>query len=294
MQVIKPITLDINEITFTNAVTTTASPWSSSNTYTAGQRAYVGMILYEVKTGVQSTTAYPPTSNDWFMVEYIDPYKCFDGKVGTVTKSTNNQPLIFKTNTTKLINSAAFLNIDAETLTLKITDSVEGVVYNYTETLLYDVENWYQFFFYPYEQKTDVVLNNLPTYPGAEIELKLSRSSGVVSIGEIVFGIIRKIGETQFGANAEIYDYSRKIADEDGNYTIEERPFSKRANFDVQIDIESFDSVYRFLASIRATPCVFVGDPTKSALIIYGFVRNFNQILSNPVLTECTLSVEGL
>jgi hypothetical protein len=105
---------------------------------------------------------------------------------------------------------------------------------------------------------------------------------------------MREIGTTQFGADAGIQDYSRKTTDADGNYIIEERPFSKRATFDVQIEIESFDSVYRFLSSIRATPCVFIGDVTKSSFIVYGFARSFNQILSNPVLTACSISVEGL
>ena len=296
MQILKPITLTTNDVAFTNAVTTsTNSAWVATNTYTPGQQAYVGMVMYQVTTNVTNTTNNPTTSTDWTVVGYIDPYKCFDGKVGTLTvTSGTNSSLVFQTDTTQLINGAAFLSIDAATFSLTMTDSVEGVVYSHAETLLLDIDNWYQYFFYPYEQKTDVILDDLPTYPGATIDLTLARASGTVSIGEIVLGQIREIGTTQFGASAGIQDYSRKTTDADGNYIIEERPFSKRANFDVQVDAESFDSVYRFLSTIRATPCVFIGDVNRSSLIVYGFARSFNQVLANPVLTSCTLSVEGL
>ncbi len=296
MQILKPITLTTNDVAFTNAVTTsTNSAWVATNTYTPGQQAYVGMVMYQVTTNVTNTTNNPTTSADWTVVGYIDPYKCFDGKVGTLTvTSGTNSTLIFETDTTQLINGAAFLNLDAGQLSLTVTDSIEGEVYSHTESLLEDIDNWYQYFFYEYEQKTDVILDDLPTYPGAVIHLELSRTTGTVSVGEIVLGKIRELGATQFGASAGIQDYSRKTTDADGNSVIEERPFSKRASFDLQIDAEEFDSVYRFLSSIRATPCVFIGDATKSSLIVYGFARSFNQVFSTPVLTACSLSVEGL
>ena len=296
MQILKPIVLTTNDIAFTNAVTNTTYTAWSAGTYNAGVKRYIGMVLYETTvTGTNTTSNNPATSTDWQVIGHIDPYQCFDGKVGTLTVSSGtNSSLVFQTDTTQLINGAAFLSIDAATFSLTMTDSFEGVVYSHAETLLLDIDNWYQYFFYPYEQKTDVILDDLPTYPGATIDLTLARASGTVSIGEIVLGQMREIGTTQFGASAGIQDYSRKTTDTDGNYVIEERPFSKRANFDVQVDAESFDSVYRFLSTIRATPCVFIGDVNRSSLIVYGFARSFNQVLANPILTACTLSVEGL
>ena len=295
MHILKPVTLTTNDVAFTNATTTTNTAWAATNTYSPGDQRYVGMILYQVTTNVVSTTNNPVTSADWVTVGYIDPYKCFDGKVGTLTTSAGtNSSIVFQTDTTQLINGAAFLSLDAATFALTMTDSVEGVVYSHSEDLIEDIDNWYQYFFYAYEQKTDIILDDLPTYPGATIDVTIAAPSGSVAVGEIVLGQIREIGTTQFGADAGIQDYSRKTTDADGNYVIEERPFSKRASFDVQVDIESFDSVYRFLSSIRATPCVFIGDSNRSSLIVYGFARSFNQILSNPVLTACSLSVEGL
>jgi hypothetical protein len=296
MQILKPIVLTTNDIAFANAVTNTTYTAWSAGTYTAGVKRYIGMVLYETTvTGTNTTSNNPATSTDWQVIGHIDPYQCFDGKVGTLTVSSGtNSSLVFQTDTTQLINGAAFLSIDAATFSLTMTDSFEGVVYSHAETLLLDIDNWYQYFFYHYDQKTDVILDDLPTYPGATIDLTLARASGTVSIGEIVLGQMREIGTTQFGASAGIQDYSRKITDTDGNYVIEERPFSKRANFDLQVDAESFDSVYRFLSTIRATPCVFIGDVNRSSLIVYGFARSFNQVLANPILTTCTLSVEGL
>jgi hypothetical protein len=255
------------------------------------------MKLYEVDiadTNVTNTTNAPPHA-DWAEVEYIDPYKCFDGKVGTLTISSGtNSSIIIETSTTSLVNGAAFLAIDAETLTFEIEDSVEGVVYTETRNLLEDVENWWQYFFAPYDQLTDLVLADLPTYPGADMTLTLSRSSGVVKIGEVVYGQLKTIGDTQFGASAGIIDYSKKTTDDNGNYQVTAGRFSKRANFDVQIETSSFSVVNKYLSSIRSTPCVFIGDPGQDALIVYGFFRNFSTVLANPALSQCTIDVEGL
>jgi hypothetical protein len=292
-QILQPITLTTNDVAFTNATTTSETAWSAG-TYASGTKRYLGMILYQVSTNVTNTTNSPPHA-DWNDIGYIDPYKCFDGKSGTLTSSSGtNTGFTLTVESTQPINGAAFLGIDAETLTVTMTDDIEGEVYSHTESLLEDVENWWQYFFLPYNQKTDVILTDLPNYTGATIEVEVTRTSGKSYLGEAAFGQLRTLGLTQFGASASIQDYSRKTTDADGNYIIETRPYSKRASYDVQLETVNFSLVHKYLSEIRTTPCVFIGDPTQPALIVYGFFRSFNMILSNPVLCSCSIEVEGL
>lgn len=280
----------------TDATATTNTAWTNG-TYATGVQRYYDQILYQVSTNVTNTSNQPPHA-DWIAVEYINPYKMFDQKQGSQTQKTgsgtNSNALTVTVTSDTVCNGCAILNIDATTLSLTVTDSVEGEVYSYTETLLEDVFTWWEYFFSAYDVKSDVYLDDLPAYTNAQYKLILSKSQGNVYCGEYVLGQYRAIGYTQFGATASIIDYSKKEADAYGNYSIDERTYSKRADFDLQIETTELSTIYKILSGIRATPCVYAGDSTQGAMIVYGFFRDFSVILSSPSLSECTISVEGL
>jgi hypothetical protein len=288
MQLIIPKQPTIGEID-TDATATTETEWTTG-TYSLGTKRYKDMILYEVQ--VASTSNAPPHA-DWKVVEYINPYRCFDTKQGSQTSGGTDMTISI-TPTGSIINSVALLNVDAETYTLTVTDSVEGVVYTKTEQLLEDVTSWYEYFFAEYDQKTDVVLTDLPNYTGVEVTLELSRTAGSCLLGEFVVGQAKTIGNLYFGATFGIVDYSRKTVDEFGNYVVEERNYTKTADYPVQIETSALSAVQKLLAKVRATPCVWVGDNGISATITYGFFKDFALVLSNPVLSECSITVEGL
>lgn len=281
-----------SDIITTDADATAATLWTAG-TYATGVQRYLDMILYEVSSNVSNTTNQPPHA-DWNVVEYINPYKCFDGAQGSQTTKAAS-PLTVTVTPAIACNGAAVINVDATRVTVTVTDDIEGEVYSKTEELLEDVTNWWEYFFLEYSEKTDAIFTDLPSYPGADITLEVERDgAGAVLVGEFVVGQLKPIGYTQFGASAGIVDYSRKVADEFGTYTIEERTFSERASFDLQIETSDLSIVKRFLTKIRATPCVFVGDPTQDALVVYGFFRDFDVVLSSPTISECSITVESI
>jgi len=295
MKIIKPRALTTSDVT--SSVTITESIWSAG-TYNKGVQKYKGTTLYEViadpSTSDDPTVgvlAVPPT---WKDIGAINQWKMFDGKYSSQT--VDDEEVSVTINIPSITNSIAALNIDGETLAVKMTDSIDGVVYE-TEIDLLDnsgVIDWWTFFFLDYSQIFDVTLSDLPAYASADIEVTLSRGSGDVKFGELVVGQTRTIGNTAFGSSVGILDYSKKQADEFGNYFIEQRAFSKRAEYDVQIETAEIGGIHRFLSSIRGTPCVFIGNEDSEATIVYGFYRDFDIIISNPALSVCSMSVEGL
>ncbi len=58
----------------------------------------------------------------------------------------------------------------------------------------------------------------------------------------------------------------------------------------------SFNRIYRTLAALRATPCVYIGteEAGYEPLLIYGFFSSFH--IEIPYLTYhlCSLEIEGL
>jgi hypothetical protein len=98
----------------------------------------------------------------------------------------------------------------------------------------------------------------------------------------------------RIGASLGIQDYSRKEADDFGNYEIVERAFAKRGNWDVLIARSRTDLFFNTLASIRAKPALYIGGEKEDATMIYGFPKDFGVVIDYPLHTQCSVELEGL
>lgn len=293
----------ISSIAVTDAVLTTNIPitetlWTAG-TYTTGTQRYEDHLLYEV-IATPSTTDQPSvgaaktTAPTWKVLHAINRWMMFDGKANS--QSTKTTPIDVTVTLPNIVNSISVLNMSAKTLLVTVNDDIDGEVYRKQVELIDNsaVVDWWTFFFAPYAQIYDVVLTDLPAYTSADIRTQLTAPTGNVACGEIVFGTTREIGNTQFGTSVGMTDYSRKQADDFGNYSIEQRAFSKRVEYNIQVDTKDVPGIFKFLTGLRATPSVFVGDDGFEATIVYGFYKDFDILISNPALSICNLSVEGL
>ena len=292
MQIIRPYT--ITESVVTSDVAITETLWTAG-TYTAGDQRYYGIILYEA---ISTTTDRPDigaalATPTWLNIGNINKFKMFDGKTDSPTTDTTE--MVVSVELAGIVNAVACLNLLGQTIKVDVIDSVDGNVYSETKTLIEDlvVTNWYQYFFEPYSLKPDIVFLDLPAYPAAEVKLTLT-GSGAIEFGEAVLGQLVNIGTSVFGTSVGINDYSRKDTDDFGNFIITERRYSKKADFDVVIEPIDVTKAQLTLASLRATPAVYVGTEEYQSTIIYGFYSGFNIILSNYAIAEATITIEGL
>ena len=109
---------------------------------------------------------YPPldvleTVPKWLEVSATNRWKAFDNKVGTQTSQATS--ITYKITPGQVFDSIAFLNLEAATVQITLTDAVEGVVYDETIKLL-DVTltgteaemDWYAYFFSEITMVTEV------------------------------------------------------------------------------------------------------------------------------------------
>jgi hypothetical protein len=230
----------------------------------------------------------------WTDIGPTNRWSMFDG---SVTSQTSNPESIEVTiQTTGRIDSVALLNVDAVAVTVTMTDSVEGEVYDETFSLVSPsgIIDWYAYFFEPIERLADLYIGDLPPYAGAAIEVSLDGAGSTAKCGGLVLGLSKQIGETVYGSGVGIIDYSRKTVDAFGNYSVVERAFSKRANFTVNVPIGLTDQVQVLLSRYRAEPIVYVGADRFGSTLIYAFFKDFNVEIENPSFSVCTLQLEGL
>ena len=96
------------------------------------------------------------------------------------------------------------------------------------------------------------------------------------------------------GAGVGIQDYSRKETNDYGDAVLIQRAYAKRANFDMTLERMDVDTTVQLLASLRATPCLWIGSSQYSSTIIFGFFKDFSVTISYPMHSDCSLSIEGL
>jgi len=296
MKIILPQTITAANLTSSNVPETDYPAWVAG-TYTLGTlRIYLNKI-YEVI--VSSTTSQPDVGAvaspaEWLAISATNRYKMFDSVINTKTSKTGT--IVVTVLPTQVVNAVAFFGLVGNTINVKVTDPVEGIVYNQSKYLQDNtfITDWYSYFFESLYQKEDAVFINLPSYNNASITVTIDAGAAAAKCGEMVMGRQQSLGVSNFGTSVSIQDYSVKTTDQFGNIVIVQRAFSKRADYDVTIETSLVSYVQKLLADIRTTPTVFIGAEEKPETVVYGFYKQFNIVISTPSISDCSIEVEGL
>lgn len=297
MRVIKSVETTDSILTYSNIPENEYPEWVSGTSYTALDKVIYEHKIYErIVTGAGTTTPDLDQIN-WLDSGYTNRYRMFDNIISSVSSRTGG--IEFTLTPNQVINGIALLNVNASTVRVVMTDPIEGVVYDRTKELRSssNVIDYFSYFFAPLINLGDLntaVFLDLPNRPTATTTVYISSGTGLVEVGEVVYGIQYVVGRTNYGTAIGIKSYSRKEVDEFGKVTVIKRKNSKYADYDVDIDNVNLASVQRLFADIDSVPCVFIGNTEMEELIVFGFYSDFKATISFPTVSKCTLRVEGL
>jgi len=305
MIVIPPIVITDAILTATNIAIGPNAEWAVSTSYSVGDfvadnslenhKNYENLIAGAGKfpPSFSNTTLPVPVTIDWLDLGSTNRWAMFDQVNGT--RSIHADVIDVSLTPNVVFNGLALLNIDAATVRVIVTDPTHGVVYDKTiETQVGPADDWYEFFFYEVEREREAVFLDLPAYPLATVRVILDNTGFDAAAGTLVIGTQKSIGEALHGTSTGIIDYSRKLTDDFGNTRIQERSFSKRADYSVRTQTKYVGSVQNVLTDLRSTPAVWIGDEDLSTTFVYGFIKDFEIILSDAMWSDISLQVEGL
>lgn len=297
MRVIKSIETTDAILTASNILENEYPLWVSGTSYTTGQRIIYQHHIYERIVAGAGTTPPNLDQTNWLDLGATNKYRMFDNIISSVSSRTGG--IQFTLTPNQVVNSIAFLNVNASTVRVVMTDPVDGVVYDRTKELRSssEVTDYYSYFFAPLVSLIDLntaVFLDLPSRPTATITVYISSGAALVEVGEVVYGIQSTIGRTNYGTAIGIKSYSRKETDEFGKVTVVKRKNSKYCEYDVDINNNNLAYVQRLFQDIDSVPCLFIGNPDMEELIVYGFYSDFKSTISFPTVSKCTLRVEGL
>lgn len=281
---------------FTNVPEEDYPLWASSKAYAVGDRVMLEHRNYEAlmansKVNPVSTITSPAT---WLDMGPTNRWRMFDDKIGTVT--SNPESITLKVVPGKAVDALAFFGLDAASVYVRVTDPYQGIVFEsqVSPVSTDGINDWYDYFFNPVELNEDFALLDVPVGSYGSIDIVIAKPGGTVSVGALIMGKMAVLGETLYGSSVGITDYSRKDRDDFGNFTVIERGYSKRAEFDLMVMTAKVGATQRTLAKYRAKPLVWIGEVSYPSTILYGYYREFNLVISGPTVSDCSITVEGL
>lgn len=270
--------------------------YNAGTTYPLGERVqdntthkiYESLAAGNVGNAVTNTTK-------WIYVSPTNRWKPFD----TSNSSAVEMSTSFSYTLLPGVAIATLGVLNANNVTevrVRMDDPVYGVVYDRTTNMaaLPTLPTWWHWFFGERASKTQLVLNDLPAYPNAELIIDFVGLS-TMQVGVILYGQQFTIGNSvKYGARVGIKDYSRKEENAFGDTILDQRAFSDRASFSIDVPKADVDAARRFLAGLRATPALFIGSTDYESTVIFGFYRDFDIMIDRVSVSDCSIEIEGM
>lgn len=294
MKVIAPAKITDANFVSSSVPETDYPAWNSATSYAAGDRAIIA-ATHKVYQAITPSVNKAPAANpaDWVEVGMTNRWRMFDDLVGTQTTASGSIEVVV---TPGMATGIALFSVSADSVRVEMTDATDGKVFDETYSLSGDIEeaNWYSYFFDDVPTKSSLVVQGLPSYRNASVKVTISGGSAV-SVGALVFGRLYRLADAILAnTTVGIQDFSRKERDEWGNFTIVERAFADVARWNFIINNSRIDEVKKRLASLRATPAVYIGSEEYASTVIYGFYRDFDVAIAYPEHSEVSIELEGL
>lgn len=307
LQILKPTAITAAMLTSSNVPepATGADPdpaaYNGASTYALAARVHVASNHTIYQSAQAGNVGHDPTTDTtgtwWTAVGPTNRWRMFDERNSSQTTRTGG---IDVTITPGVICNALTVDNVTETgaIQVSVTDPVDGLVYDKTHSMSAPISasEYYAWFFDPFVYKTTLVLSDLPTYPSAAIRVQaITGVSSVAGIGVLVLGQMRTFGlGVNSGAKVGIQDYSIKTRNAFGDYEITERAYAKRATFEMWVARQEVDALRDFMASVRATPCVYILSDLYASTVLYGFYKDFEISIQYRDYSVFNAQIEGL
>lgn len=297
MRIIRPTTVTDAVLTSSNVPETDYPEWVAGTTYALGARVIIASSHQVFESLAAGNVGHNPLTDisdppKWLALGATNRWRMFDERIGSVTSRAVDVDVSLKPG---LINAVALFGLSAGSVTITMTDG-GNVVYARTVELVAPLSesSFYAYCFEPISRRTDIVVWDLPAYPGATLRVHVTQPDGTAEVGLLVVGLAKHIGNAQWGGRFGIADYSRKETDEFGNWGVVERGFSKTVTLTAELPTSSLSAIHSQLAKLRATPLVWETVDDVEAGLIYGFYKSFSIVMRYATKSYCDLEIEGL
>jgi hypothetical protein len=213
-------------------------------------------------------------------------------------QTTNADSLYYKLQLAGRIDAFYAANISGETLRLRLTDPADGGAVRYDQTFLITsdsgITDWLAWTVEPIVSLRDFGRTDLPAlYSDLILEVWIVDTGSTVACGELVTGLTRELGGTQWGATLGNKSYSSLGEDTFGSDDIVKRGKKRTAEFDVVVDNFHLDEVTTLLDDLDATAVLFIGHESFAAFFIFGVLTSWKEVVRVKQRTFLNISLQS-
>ncbi|MEW8494234.1 MAG: hypothetical protein AB2604_10550 [Candidatus Thiodiazotropha taylori] len=280
------------------------SEYASGTSYSTTNRVYVTLEsdgvtertphkIYESLTDTNLGN-YPPDSPlNWVEVSATNRWKMLDNYISSQTTAATTMTVMVQT---RFVDTLALLNLVGDSVRVRVLDAADQVLSDDTHELnLHESGSWSDYFFGDFSYKSSLVLPVDGLYSIVKIEVTVTGET--CAIGHMVAGRALWIGGTRWDPYLSITDYSLKDTNDFGETFLNQRGYGNALDVDVWVEAGNVDRVHRTLSKYRATPVLWQANNDETiyeSLILFGWYRDFQQVLPGPKYSICSLNIEGL
>lgn len=297
MRIISPVEIGESNLVASNAVNEDYPAWTPG-TYSTGDKVIVDLDIYEARTETtdEPTAGAKASPATWLRLGFVNQMRMFRG--GRDSLTTREESLDVTITVTDTVDSLGLIGMSGVNVTVTMTFGSEGEVYRREEALAdLGVSDYWEYFFLPVKYRQDLVLFDLPPYPGAEIRIQITAQStagSIASIGRLVIGSALDVGKTVYGTAPRSLNFGIQKEDGFGNLELTPRRVVRLLDYRVVIDAQRDDYVLSELEQLHNRVALFVGTPDKERSITIGVIRRLDPVYQNYGQTTLSLEVRGL
>lgn len=277
--------------------------WDAATTYARGGKVRHEHVRYESlgdgNKGNNPAESWSGLDVKWKKLGATMPYRMLDEYVETQTEAPEGEKLSFVVPFNRAM-AFALLNIEGVTAHVAITDNEAGEFFSATYNLVQDISDFslHEYNYSPVSSKINVAATDIPMPIAGTMSVTIDPGEGSVArLGHVVVGAARKPGMTLYDAELGVTDYSKKSVDEFGIATLVRRSFASTVSLPLYLHPDRMDFVTQVLQSVRAVPCVWVGDNRDDghqSLTVYGWLEDWRMVCAGPNEIQLSLEIQGL
>ena len=295
MLIVTPVTVTESMIVSANVAEDDAPAYSADATYGVGDLCVYAHAVY--KSAAASNIGNTPATSTtvWVRVSATNRHKCLD--TSNTSQTISAGPISYRIKPGRVITSVALLNVSGASARIRVVDPVTGTVVDKTSSLtgVQVSSGWFNFFYQRRRAVRQVLEFDIPSYYDAEVLIDIIPSFDGAMLGVLFLGYADRWGlGVQYGARVGITDYSKTEADEYGDVRLMQLGYAKRASFDLIVKNEEIDALQEALADLRATPVLIVASRHYACTVIYGWIGEFDILISYNTFSECSIDFKGL
>lgn len=303
MKVIVPNKLDLLTCSLADSDSADGPAWNASVTYAKDAPVRHEHVRYkslaDANKGNDPSRTWSGLSARWQKIAATAPWRMLDDYIETQTEAPEGQVLSFSVPFSRA-TSFALLNVEGAVAHVSVTDDEDGEYYAGAHELTRDIGDC-SLYIYNYsliESRINVVVTDIPMPITGVMRVDIDPGQGSTArLGHVVAGMTYTLGVTLYDAEAGVTDYSRKSVDEFGVATLVRRSFASTVSLPLYLHPAQMDFTARVLQSVRATPCVWIGDNRDDghqALTVYGWLEDWRMVCAGPNELQLSLEIQGL